>query len=56
MALIAKLIREAAPPPASLNPEIPPGLDALVLRLLCKEPDQRVASARELTRLLSELS
>ncbi|HTL04513.1 MAG TPA: protein kinase [Gemmatimonadales bacterium] len=56
VALIAKLIRESAPRPSSLNPEIPAGLDALVMRLLAKEPDQRVASARELSRLLSELS
>jgi serine/threonine protein kinase len=54
--LIAKLIRETAPLPSSLNPEIPAGLDALVQRLLAKEPDQRPATARDLTRLLSELS
>ena len=56
VALIAKLIRETAPPVASLNPEIPAGLDALVMRLLAKEPGERVPSARELVRLLSELS
>jgi hypothetical protein len=56
VALIAKLLRETAPQATSLNPEIPAGLDALVQRLLAKEPDQRVPSARELIRLLSELS
>jgi serine/threonine protein kinase len=56
VALIAKLIRETAPSAASLNPEIPAGVDALVMRLLSKEPDQRPPSARDLTRLLSELS
>jgi serine/threonine protein kinase len=56
VALIAKLLRETAPLATSLNPEIPAGLDALVQRLLAKEPDQRVPSARELIRLLSELS
>jgi DNA-binding response OmpR family regulator len=56
VALIAKLIRETAPSAASLNPEIPAGVDALVMRLLAKEPDQRPPSARDLTRLLSELS
>jgi DNA-binding response OmpR family regulator len=55
VSLIAKLLREEPPPPASLNPEISPPLGALVLRLLSKEPDQRPASARELGRLLSEL-
>jgi serine/threonine protein kinase len=56
MALIAKLLREDAPDPASLNPEIPPALAGLVLRLLAKEPTQRPASAGELGRLLAELS
>jgi CheY-like chemotaxis protein len=56
VALIAKLIRETAPPASSINPEIPARLDALVQRLLAKEPEQRPRSARELTRLLSELS
>ena len=56
MALIAKLLREDAPDPTSLNPEIPPALAGLVLRLLAKEPTQRPARAEELGRLLAELS
>jgi len=56
VALIAKLIREDPPAPQSLNPEIPPALAALVLRLLSKEPEQRPASAADLGRLLSELA
>ena len=56
VALIAKLIREEPPAPASLNPEIPPALDALVLRLLAKEPEQRPPSAADLGRLLGELA
>jgi len=56
VALIAKLIREEPPAPASLNPEIPPALAALVLRLLSKEPEQRPATAAELGRLLGELA
>jgi DNA-binding response OmpR family regulator len=56
VALIAKLIREEPPAPETLNPEIPPALAALVLRLLAKEPEQRPASAAELGRLLGELA
>lgn len=56
VALIAKLIREEPPKPETLNPEIPPVLAALVLRLLAKEPTQRPASAAELVRLLGELA
>ena len=55
VAVIARVIRETAPRPSSLNPEIPAVLDALVSRLLSKEPEQRPASAKELVRLLSEL-
>jgi DNA-binding response OmpR family regulator len=56
VALIAKLIREEPPAPETLNPEIPPALAALVLRLLAKEPEQRPSSAAELGRLLGELA
>ncbi len=48
VALIAKSLREAPPDPASLNPEVPPNLGALVLRLLAKDPGERPATAREL--------
>jgi len=56
VALIAKLIREDPPVPESLNPEIPPALSALVLRLLAKEPEKRPETAGELVRLLGELA
>lgn len=56
VALIAKLMMETPPSPASINPEVSPALAALVLRLLAKEPDQRPASGTELGRLLSELA
>ncbi len=56
VALIAKLIREEPPAPETLNPEIPPALAALVLRLLAKEPEQRPPSAADLGRLLGELA
>jgi CheY-like chemotaxis protein len=54
--LIARMLREEPPAPALLNPEIPPALGALVLRLLSKERERRPASALELRRLLSEVS
>ncbi len=56
VALIARLIKETAPVASTLNPEIPPRIDALLERLLAKDPDQRPATARDLSRLLSELS
>jgi len=56
VAMIAKLMMEPAPSPATLNPDVPPALAALVLRLLAKEPDQRPGSGAELSRLLAELA
>ena len=41
--------------PSRINPEIPPLLEALVLRLLHKNPDQRIQTAEEVGRRLVEL-
>jgi serine/threonine protein kinase len=46
-----------APPAArSSNPEIPPELEAIVMRLLAKEPDQRFATMGDLERALLAIS
>ena len=42
------------PPPSSLAPAVPPALDALVLRCLARDPDDRFASAREVADALAE--
>ncbi|HVQ30460.1 MAG TPA: serine/threonine-protein kinase, partial [Vicinamibacteria bacterium] len=47
---------EICPPPSRLVPEIPPALDAVVLRCLERDPKQRYASARELEHALDELA
>jgi len=36
--------------PSSLNPEVPPALDAAVLKSLAREPDRRYATASDLLR------
>jgi len=42
-------VREAVvPPPSRLNPQLPPGLDAIVLKALAKDPDQRYRTAQEM--------
>ncbi len=41
-----------AVPPRARNPEIPPGLEALILQLMSKQPDDRPASAGEVLREL----
>ena len=55
VALIARVLRESAPAPASLDPEIPAGVSEVVLRLLAKDPRDRIASAADLGRMLTEM-
>src|SRR3954467_9844136 len=41
-------VREAnVPPPSRLNPQLPPGLDAIVLKSLAKDPEVRFKTAQE---------
>jgi serine/threonine protein kinase len=54
MEVVAHHLRTPAPVPSSLVTQ-PPELDALVLRLLAKEPQQRPASASEVARELRAL-
>ena len=41
--------------PSKLRPELPPGVDELVLTLLAKQPDERPASAAEARRALESI-
>ncbi len=43
-------------PPSLLNPQVPLGVETLVLRLLAKSPDQRPASAEEVVTALTALA
>jgi serine/threonine protein kinase len=55
ISLVAKLLSQEAPAPVSVNPEVPPALSALVLRLLAKRPEDRVQTASELVEQLASL-
>jgi eukaryotic-like serine/threonine-protein kinase len=48
MELALKVAEESPAPPSTLRSDVPPSLDAIVLRCLQKDPDQRYQSAREL--------
>jgi HAMP domain-containing protein/tRNA A-37 threonylcarbamoyl transferase component Bud32 len=54
--IMLKHLREPPPPLASHWPEIPPRLEAIVLRCLAKEPDARFRSVDELLHDLEGLS
>jgi hypothetical protein len=55
MSLLASLAVDTPPPPREINPELPPGLAALIERLLAKDPEQRPATAREVAEALGAL-
>jgi hypothetical protein len=41
-------------PPSSLNPELPSGLDSIVLKALAKDPDERYGTAQEFRLALED--
>ena len=48
-------VRECnVPPPSRLNPQLPPGLDQIVLKSLAKNPDDRYRTAQEFRLALEE--
>ncbi|NMB88633.1 MAG: serine/threonine protein kinase [Chloroflexi bacterium] len=54
---LARMHRDVAPPPPStFNPEIPPGLEQILLKVLSKEPSARYRSADQLGRILLSFS
>lgn len=56
MALLAKVLLEEPPQVVTLRPDVPPALDALVARLLAKDPADRPASAAVVAAELARMS
>jgi HEAT repeat protein/DNA-binding NarL/FixJ family response regulator/tRNA A-37 threonylcarbamoyl transferase component Bud32 len=54
-AVIYQHIYEKAPKPSKFVPEIPPAVDNLVLRMMAKEPEDRVLSPADLVDALKRL-
>jgi serine/threonine-protein kinase len=48
-------VREAPTPPSQLDPELGPEIDAVVLKALAKDPDDRYQSARDMKADISRL-
>jgi hypothetical protein len=56
LAVISQHLHAPVVPPRAKNAEIPPALDALIVRLLSKAPTDRPASASEVLRMLEQPS
>ena len=52
--ILAQRITRPPDPPSQRNPQISPALDAVILRCLAMEPQERFSSASELTAALAE--
>src|SRR5271154_2942805 len=46
--VIYKIVNEDPVPPRQLDPSIHPGINAVIMKALCKEPDERYQTCREL--------
>src|SRR5262249_38249663 len=55
MRVLMKHILSQPPPPRALRPEVPPRLEAIVLRALSKDPAARFPSVRDLERALLDV-
>jgi HAMP domain-containing protein/predicted Ser/Thr protein kinase len=56
MVVVLKHIQEPPPPPRSVNPRLPAGLEALILRCLEKDPAKRYPSVEAIDEDLAALS
>jgi len=54
-AVLHQHVRVAPKPPSALNPDVPPVLDALVLEMLAKSPDDRPQTAADVRDRLAAL-
>nr|NIN68608.1 protein kinase [Anaerolineae bacterium]NIQ81628.1 protein kinase [Anaerolineae bacterium] len=54
VAVISQHLHAPVVPPRAKNPEIPPALDALIVRLLSKSPADRPASGTEVLHILQQ--
>src|SRR4030067_347161 len=50
LAVISQHLHTQPRPPAELRPDLPPGLEQVILRLLAKLPEERYASPQEACR------
>ncbi len=56
VAVALKQVNDEPQPPRMLNPDIPPSLEAVILRAMAKDPAERYASAEEMRRDLQRVA
>jgi HAMP domain-containing protein/predicted Ser/Thr protein kinase len=56
MAVVLSHIQKPPPPPHSVNPKVPPELEAIILRCLEKRPDRRYQTVDQILKDLVEVS
>jgi non-specific serine/threonine protein kinase len=56
LAIISKHLNAPVIPPSTLRPDIPPSLEAIILKLLAKDPNERFESAQQVGAALAELA
>ncbi len=52
---MTQVLRDPAPSPGDIVPEIPPALSSVVLRLMSKQPENRYPNAAALSRDLAQI-
>jgi serine/threonine-protein kinase len=52
MAVVIKHMTDPLPPPSKLNPKLYPGLEAVILKAMAKEPEDRYETAADLVRAI----
>jgi eukaryotic-like serine/threonine-protein kinase len=52
---VQRALTETAAPPSSLSSDVPPALDAVVLKAISREPEQRFQTARDMLAALDPL-
>jgi serine/threonine-protein kinase len=56
MALVVAHVQKAPPRPRSVNPKVPPELEAVILKGLSKDPAKRWQTASQILAALSAIS
>lgn len=55
IAIVLKHVNEPLPPPSSINPEMPEGLERVIYKALAKSPDERYQSVEDMALHLDDL-